>query len=147
MVIVWSVKISSSNPNSTSTMSTSQNINARTVAPVVNPESVPIDSDPEEDLEEIQREAVAEQARIEEATRAKIAAAHERIEKKCREQKAEEAWKAEEARKAEQEEERKRKEEEDRVAREKALEESRKQQLKVSCHCSCFLVRTDLVCR
>ena len=122
------VKISSSNPKTTSTMSTSLNINARTVAPtIVNPESVPVDSDLEEDLEEIQRKVVAEQAQIEEATRAMIAVPHERIEKKDWE------WKAEE--------------EEHWVAREKALEESRKQQLKVSCHCSCFLVGTDLVCR
>jgi len=45
-----------------SLMSTSQNINARTVVPaVVNPESFPVDSDLEVDLKEIQREAVAEQ--------------------------------------------------------------------------------------
>ena len=61
-------------------MSNFQDANTR--LSVVNPESVPVDSDSEEDLEEIQREAAAEQARIEEATRAKIAAAHERIEKK-----------------------------------------------------------------
>jgi len=89
-----------------------------------------VDSDPEEDLEEIQREAAAEQARIEEAMRPKLAAAHERIEKKCRERKAEEARKAKEARKAE--------EEEERVAKEKAMEESWRQQLKVSCYRSCF---------
>ena len=123
-------------------MSASQNVNARTVAPtVINPESVPVDSDPEEDLEEIQHEVAAEQAWIEEATRAKIAVAHERIEKRCQERKVEEAWKAEE------DEEWKRKEEEDWVAREKALEEFWKQQLRVSCHRSCLLVRTDLVCR
>ena len=44
----------------------SQNINAGTVAPIVNPESIPVDSDLEEDLEEIQREAAAEQVWIEE---------------------------------------------------------------------------------
>jgi len=43
----------------------------------------------------------------------------------------------------EEEEEWKQKEEVDWVAREKALEESQKQQLKVSCHRSCFLVGTD----
>ena len=111
-------------------MSAFPNANARTVA-VVNLESDLVDSDPEEDLEEIQCEAAAEQARIEEATRAKIAAAHEHIEKKRRERKAEEA----------------RKVEEDRVAKEKAMEESWRQQLKVSYHCSCFLVATDLVSR
>jgi len=68
------------------------------------------------DLEEIQREAAAEQAQIEEATRAKIAAAHKRIEKKRQEWKAEEAWKAEEVWKVE----------EDRVAKEKGSEESHK---------------------
>src|SRR5882724_6036051 len=125
-------------------MPSSQNTNARTAAStVVNPESVPVVSDPEEDLEEIQCEAAAEQAQIEEATRAKLAVAHERIEKKHREWKAEEAQKAEEVRKAEEEEEQKQKEEEERVAKEKALEESRRQQLKVSCYHSCFLVRTD----
>ena len=110
----------------------SQNINAGTVAPIINPESIPVDLDPEEYLEEIQCEVAAEQARIEEAMRAKIAAAHKCIEKKCREGKAEEAWKAEEVWKVEEEEEQKQKEEEDQVAREKALEESRKRQLKVS---------------
>src|SRR5882724_713275 len=120
-------------------MSSSQKINTRTVAPtVVNPESVLVDSDPEEDLQEKQCEMAAEQAWIEEVTRAKIAMAHEHIEKKHWEHKAEEAQKAEEAWKAEEEEEQKRKEEEDQVAREKALEESRKQQLMVSCHRSCF---------
>src|SRR5882724_996327 len=102
MVIVGRIKISSSNLNLTSTMSTSQNINTRTVAPVVNLESVPVDSDPEEDLEEIQCEAAAEQAQIKEVTRAKIAAAHERIEKKHQERKAEEARKAQEAWKVEE---------------------------------------------
>ena len=84
MVIVGSIKIFFFQSQiSTSTMSTSQNVNARTVVPtVINPEMVPVDSDPEEDLEEIQCEAVAEQARIEEVTRAKLAAAHEHIEKK-----------------------------------------------------------------
>ena len=125
-------------------MPSSQNIDTRTVTPtVVNPESVPVVSDPEEDLEEIQCEAAAEQAQIEEVMRAKLAVAHERIEKKCRERKAEEAQKAEEARKAEEEEEQKQKEEEEQVAKEKAMEESRRQQLKVSCYRSCFLVGTD----
>src|SRR5882724_10286825 len=101
----------------------SQNINARTVAPIVNPESIPVDSDPEEDLEEIQCKAAAEQARIEEATKGKIAAAQERIEKK-RKAKEEETRKAEEIRKAEEEEVWKvvdvRKAEEDEVLWEKA---------------------------
>jgi len=144
MVIVGSIKIPFFQSNHTSTMPSSQNIDARTVTPtIVNPESVPVDSDPEEDLEEIQHEVAAEQARIEEAMRAKLAAAHERIEKKHRERKAEEAQKAEEAWKAEEEEEWKRKEEEEWVAKEKAMEGSRRQQLKVSCYRSCFLVRTD----
>src|SRR5882724_11753725 len=99
-------------------MPSSQNIDTRTVTPVVNPESVLVDSDPEEDLEEIQCEVAAEQAWIEEATRAKIAVAHKHIEKKHRERKAEEARKAKEARKAEEEEEWKQKEEEERVAKE-----------------------------
>jgi len=44
-------------------MSSSQNVNAGTVVPsVVNPESVLVDLDLEEDLEEIQHEAAAEQA-------------------------------------------------------------------------------------
>src|SRR5882724_7495997 len=135
MVIVGSIKIPFFQSKHTSIMPSSQNIDARTVTPtVVNLESVLVDSDPEEDLKEIQCEAAAEQTRIEEVTRAKIAAAHECIEKKCQEQKVEEA---------EKEEERKRKEEEEWVAKEKALEESQRQQLKVSCHCSCFLVGTD----
>src|SRR5882724_11387371 len=122
MGIVGSVKIPFFQSKHTSIMPSSQNIDTRTVTPtVINPESVPVDSNLEEDLEEIQHKVVAEQARIEEATRAKIAAAHKRIEKKCWEQKAEEARKAEEVRKAEEEEERKRKEEEEQVAREKAL--------------------------
>ena len=101
-------------------MSTSQNVNARAVVPtVVNLETVPVDSDLEEDLKEIQREAAAEQARIEEAAQARLATAHECIEKKWK-VKEEEARKAEEARKVEEEEERKRKEEENRVVREKA---------------------------
>src|SRR5882724_9504619 len=125
MVIMGSIKISFfQSPNYASTMSTSQNINARTVAPtIVNLESVPVDSDLEEDLKEIQCEAAAEQAQIEEVTRAKIAMAHQHNEKKRRECKAEEAQKAEEAWKVEEEEEWKWKEVEDRVAREKALKE------------------------
>jgi len=118
MVIVGSVKISFfQSPKYASTMSTSQNINMRTVAPtVINTESVPVDSDLEEDLKEIRRKAAAEQAQIEEATRAKIAAAHEHIKRKHQEWEAEEAQKAEEVLMAE----------EDRVAKEKASEESRK---------------------
>ena len=108
-------------PKYASTMSTSQNINVRTVAPtIVNPELVLVDSNPEEDPEEIQHEAAAKQARIEEVMRAKIAAAHKHIERKGREWKAEEAQKAEEAWKVE----------EDRVAKEKASEESQKHNLK-----------------
>ena len=43
-------------------MSSAQNINTRTVVPIiVNPEVILVDSDPEEDLEEIQRKAVAKQ--------------------------------------------------------------------------------------
>src|SRR5882724_12259372 len=113
----------------------SQNINARTIAPIVNPELIPVDLDPEEDLEEIQHEAAAEQARIEEAAQAKLAAAHERIEKK-RKAKEEEARKAEEAQKAEEEEAWKvadtRKAEEDEVLREKAKEDARRWQISVS---------------
>ena len=113
------VKISFFQSQYTSIMPSSQNIIARTVTPtVVNLESVPVDSDPEEDLEEIQCEAAAEQAQIEEVTRAKIAMAHQHIEKKRRECKAEEAQKAEEAWKVEEEEEWKRKEEEARKAEE-----------------------------
>src|SRR5882724_2469370 len=112
MVIVGSVKIPFFQSKHNSTMPSSQNIDARTVTPtVVNLESVLVDSDLEEDLEEIQCEVAAKQARIEEATRAKLAAAHERIEKKCWEWKAEEARKAEEVQKAKEEEERKQKEE------------------------------------
>src|SRR5882724_1338972 len=129
MVIMGSVKTSSSNPTLKNAIMPSQNINARTVPPIVNPESIPVDSDPEEDLEEIQCEAAAEQAWIEEAAPAKLAAARECIERKRK-------AKEEEARKAEEEEARKvadvRKVEEDRVAKEKASEESRKRQLKVS---------------
>ena len=115
-------------------MSLPHNINPATVAPViVNPESILVDSDLEEDLEEIQCEVVAEQAQIEEAAQARLAVAHECIEKKWKVKEEEarkvvEAWKAEEeeeqkveeVRKAEEEEERKRKEEENRVVREKA---------------------------
>ena len=122
-------------------MSSSQNINARTVIPaVINPESFPVDSDLEGDLKEIQHEAAAEQKWIEEAAQAKLAAAREHIEKKRLEQKAreeeerkakeEEMWMAEEeeAWKVEEEEAWKRKEEEDTVIREK----TRKMQLEVS---------------
>src|SRR5882724_9188135 len=73
----------------------SQNINAGTVAPVVNLESILVDLDPEEDLEVIQCEVAAEQAQIEEAAQTKLAAAREHIEKK-RKEKEEEARKAEE---------------------------------------------------
>ena len=106
----------------------SQNINARIVAPIVNPELILVDSYPEEDLEEIQCEAAAEQAWIKEAAQAKLAAAHKCIEKQ-RKAKEEEAWKAEEVRKAEetQKAEETRKVEEDKVVREKA----RKRQLEV----------------
>ena len=88
-------------------MSLSQNINAATVTPVViNLESILVDSDPEEDLEEIQCEVAAKQVQIEEAAQARLAAARERIEKKwkAKEEEArnvEEAWKAEEAQKVE----------------------------------------------
>ena len=119
-----SVKNSSSNPNShsASIMTSPQNINTGTVAPIiVNPESILVDSDLEEDLKQIQWEAAAEQRRIEEESQARVAAAHECNEKKHQEQKAKE------------EEEEKLKEEEDKVIRDKALEEAQKQQLKVSC--------------
>ena len=111
-------------------MSSSQKINTRTVAPtVVNPESVLVDSDPEEDLQEKQCEMAAEQAWIKEATKAKIAAAQERIERKRK-------AKEEEARKAEEEEARKvadaRKAKEDEVLREKAKEDARRWQISVS---------------
>src|SRR5882724_9036369 len=81
----------------------SQNINTGTVVPIANPEMIPVVSDPEEDLEEIQCKAAAEQVQIEEAAQAKLAAAHECIERK-RKAKDEEVWKAEEARRAEEEE-------------------------------------------
>ena len=96
MVIVGSVK-------KFLIMSSSYNINTATVVPViVNLESLLVDSDPEEDLEEIQHEVVAEQARIEEAAQEKIAVAPKRIEKKQQEWKVEEAWKAEEKWKVEE---------------------------------------------
>jgi len=69
--------------------------------------------------------------------------AHERIEKKQK-VKEEEAQKAEEMQKAEEEEGWKWKEEEDQVAREKALDESWKWQLKVSCYFS-FLYSWELI--
>ena len=55
MVIVGSVKISSSFPKTLPYIVTmpSQNINAGIVAPIINPESIPVDLDLEEDLEEI----------------------------------------------------------------------------------------------
>jgi len=103
-------------------MSSSQNINAGTITPaVINPELIPVDSDPEEDLEQIQREAAAEQWCIEEGAQARVAAAHECNEKKCQE------------RKVKEEEEWRWKEEEDKATREKALEEAQKQKLLVSC--------------
>ena len=132
-------------------MPSSLNINAGTVTPIViNPEAIPVDSDSEADLEEIQHEAAAEQKQIEEAAQAKLAAARERIERKQQEQKAkeeearkaEETWKAEETRKAEEtqkaeeEEERKWKEEEDKVVREKA----QTRQLEVSSSTSLIFV-------
>src|SRR5882724_6119086 len=79
----------------------SQNINAGTVTPIINPEWILVDSDLDSDLEEIQRKAVAEQVWIEEAAQARLAAACERIEKKWK-AKEEEAQKAEEVRKAEE---------------------------------------------
>ena len=80
-----SVKNSSSNPNShsASIMTSPQNINTGTVAPIiVNPESIPVDLDLEEDLEQLQREAVAKQRQIEEEAQAKLVAARECIENK-----------------------------------------------------------------
>ena len=66
MVIVGSIKnffFQKIYFSTTDIMSSSHNINAATVVPVVvNWESILVDSDPEEDLEEIQCEAVAEQA-------------------------------------------------------------------------------------
>jgi len=108
----------------------SQNINAGTVTPIINPEWILVDSDLDSDLEEIQRKAVAEQVWIEEAAQAKLAAACERIEKK---------WKAkeEEARKAEEAEAWKvadtRKAEEDKALWKKAMEDACRWQLSVSC--------------
>ena len=111
-------------------MMSPQNITAGTVVPVViNPESIPVDSNSEVDLEQIQQETAAKQRWIKEVTQAKLVAAHEHIEKKWQEQKVKE----EEAQKAEEEEVWKWKEEEDKVIRDKALEEAQKQQLKVSC--------------
>ena len=52
---------------------------------IINLEAIPVDSDSEVDLEEIQCEAVAKQKWIEEAAQAKLAAAHECIEKKRQE--------------------------------------------------------------
>jgi len=112
----------------------SQNINAGTITPSVNPESILVDLDPEEDLEEIQRKAAAEQVRIEEAAQAKLAAAHEHIERKWK-VKEEEAWKAkeEEVRKVADA----WKAEEDEALRKKAKEDAHRWQLSVSCRFFC----------
>ena len=119
-----------------SIMTTPQDVNTRTSI-VVNQESIPVDSDLEVDLEEIQHEAVAEQKRIKEAAQAKLAAACEHIEKKRQERKAREEEerkaKGEEKWKAEEEEAWKWKEEEDKVIREMTW----KRQLEVSSS-SCF---------
>src|SRR5882724_11924178 len=83
-----SVKNSSSNPNShsASIMTSPQNINAGTVAPIIiNLESIPVDSDSEEALEKIQQEVAAKQKRIEEEAQAKLMVACEHIEKKRQE--------------------------------------------------------------
>jgi len=113
-------------------MSSSKNINTGTITPtVINPDSIPVDLDLEEDLEQIQQEVAAKQRRIEEEAQAKVAAACECNEKKCQE------WKAKE------EEEQKWKEEEDKAMREKALEEAQKWQLLVSCQLL-LLSETDL---
>ena len=59
-----SIKNSSSNPNShsASIMTSPQNVNAGTVVPIiVNLELILVDSDSEEDLEQIQKEVAAEQ--------------------------------------------------------------------------------------
>ena len=109
---------------------------------VVNPEAIPVDSDSEADLEEIQHEVVTEQKQIEEAAQAKLAAAREHIEKKQKAkeeeaQKAEEVQKAEETWKAEEEEGQKQKEEEDKLVREK----TRKRQLEVSLSTSSQICR------
>src|SRR5882724_4581011 len=99
----------------------SQNINAGTIAPIINPELIPVDLDPEEDLEEIQHKAAAEQVRIEEAAQAKLAAACKCIK-------------------------RKRKAEEDEALRKKAKEDAHRWQLSVSCRFYFILccVGTDL---
>ena len=111
-------------------MSSSQNINTGTITPtVINPDSIPVDLDLEEDLEQIQQEAAAEQRLIEEEAQARVAVARECNEKKCQEWKVKE----EEEQKLKEEEEWKQKEEEDKEIRDKALEEARKQQLVVSC--------------
>ena len=138
MVIMGSVKFLSSTPELSIT---SQNINAGTVVPIIiNPEVIPVDSDLEEDLEEIQHKAAAEQKRIEDAAQAKLVVAHERIEKKWQERKVkeeeEQKAKEEEAWKVEEEKVQKRKEEEDKVIREKA----QKRQLEVSSSTSLIFV-------
>jgi len=59
MAIVGSIKIDLPLPNSPTNfnMSSAQNINTGTIVPVVvNPESIPVDLDLEEDLQEIQHE-------------------------------------------------------------------------------------------
>jgi len=124
-------------------MSSSLNINTGTIVPIViNPEAIPVDSDSEADLEEIQCEVAAKQKRIEEAAQAKLLAACEHIEKKWKAKeeevrKAEEVQKAEEVRKAEEEQGRKQKEEEDKLVREK----TRKRQLEVSLSTSSQICR------
>src|SRR5882724_12302139 len=103
MVIVGASKIHLPNPQNSQllpTMTSPQNANAGTVVSVIiNPELILVDSDSEADLEQMQQEAMAEQRRIEEVTQAKLAVAHERMEKKQK-AKEEEAWKAEEVQKA-----------------------------------------------
>src|SRR5882724_11607218 len=80
-----------------SIMTTPQDVNTWTSI-IVNLETIPVDSDSEVDLAEIQCEVAAEQKWIEEAAQAKLAAAREHIEKKWQERKVreEEEWKAEE---------------------------------------------------
>jgi len=70
-------------PNQLSIMTSPQNVNARTVVPIiVNPELIPVDLDSDADLEQIQREVAAEQRRIKEVSQAKLVAARECIENK-----------------------------------------------------------------
>ena len=111
-------------------MSSPWNANTGAVTPIViNLDLIPVDSDLEEDLEQIQQEVAAEQRQIEEIAQAKLVVAHENIKKKQQEWKVKE----EEAQKWKEEEVWKQKEEEDKVIRDKALEEAQKWQLKVSC--------------